>query len=105
MSALPPRSIQTHSTGTKIVVAVHPNARSNSIEAVDDDAVSVRVAAEAREGRANAELVEFLAAELGVKRRDVSVERGAASHSKVVVVAGKTPAQVHAALIVAFKNN
>jgi len=67
---------------------------------VDDEAVGVRIAAEAKDGKANAELVEFLAAVLNVKRSAVTVERGSKSHDKLVSIAGITPAQAHKALLV-----
>lgn len=83
-----PKSVQSTSSGVRLVVRVKPNSRSNSVEAVDDEAVSVHVAAEARDGKANAELVEFVAEALGVHRRDVTVDKGSRSHDKVVLVAG-----------------
>jgi hypothetical protein len=42
------------------------------------------VAAPPREGEANAELVSFLAKRLGVARREIVVESGASSRSKVL---------------------
>jgi hypothetical protein len=42
------------------------------------------VAAPPREGEANAELVSFLAKRLGVAKREIVVESGASSRSKVL---------------------
>ena len=52
------------------------------------DAWKVRVAAPPERGRANAELVAWLASVLGVGRDDVSVIAGASSRRKIVQVAG-----------------
>ena len=50
----------------------------------------IRVIAPAVEGAANAALVNLLADELGVARRDVRIVAGATSRQKLVVVDGVT---------------
>jgi len=67
-----------------------PGARRSELTGVADGRLRVRLAAAAIEGRANDELVRFLAATLGVSRRDVSVTVGARSRRKLVAVAGVT---------------
>lgn len=67
-----------------------PGARCSELTGVADGRLRVRLAAAAIEGRANDELVRFLAATLGVPRRDVSVSAGARSRRKLVAVAGVT---------------
>jgi len=52
--------------------------------------VRIRLAAPASEGRANQELVRFLAAALQVTRRDVEVLAGATARRKLVRVGGVT---------------
>ena len=83
-----PKSIQTNGTGVKLVVSVKPNSKTNSVECVDDEYVSVHVAAEARDGKANAELLEYIGEVLGVHKRDVSVDKGSRSHGKLILVSG-----------------
>jgi hypothetical protein len=48
----------------------------------------VRVAARAVEGKANAELVRFLAELFGVRRSAITIARGERSRDKTVHVAG-----------------
>ena len=60
----------------------------------------ITLRARAREGRANEALVEFLAARLGVPKRDVEIVRGKASRRKTVAVAGSTPEKVRRGLAV-----
>lgn len=93
-----PKSIQTSASGVRLVVCVKPNSRSNSVESVDDDAVSLHIAAEAKDGKANAELVEYVAEVLSVHRRDVTVDKGSRSHDKLVLVSGVDATTAHARL-------
>ena len=53
-----------------------------------DGTLRARVAAPAVDGAANQALIQLLAAELGVPRRDVRIVAGAASRTKLVVVEG-----------------
>eukprot|EP00727_Mastigamoeba_balamuthi_P011750 m51a1_g7198 hypothetical protein (134) ;mRNA; f:192100-192562 len=94
-----PASVQPSSAGgTRIVVRAKPNAKSSGITGVEEEAVGVSVAEVARDGKANAALVEVVADALGVHRRDASIEAGARSHDKVVVVSGIAPADALARL-------
>jgi uncharacterized protein (TIGR00251 family) len=56
-----------------------------------DGSYRVRVAAPAREGKANRELIRYLSRVLGVPGSAVSLLRGEASRHKVVAVAGLDP--------------
>lgn len=51
-----------------------------------DGACKVKLAAVAEKGKANEELVRFLAAELGVRKAQVEIVAGATSHTKQVRV-------------------
>ena len=64
-------------------------ARTSEAVEVADDELKVRVAAPAREGKANDELVRFVAKALGVPRRSVSIAHGPGSRHKVVDVVGE----------------
>ena len=54
------------------------------------DALKVRLAAPAVDGKANAELIRFLADAFGVPQRNVEVVRGATSRAKVVRIVAPT---------------
>jgi len=65
-----------------------PNAPRNAIVGWLGPALKVKVHAPALEGRANDELLDFLAAQLGVPRRSVTLLRGDKSRQKVVRITG-----------------
>jgi uncharacterized protein (TIGR00251 family) len=65
-----------------------PNAPRNAVIGWLGDALKVKVHAPALEGRANEELCEFLADELELPRRAVTVLRGDKSRQKVLRLEG-----------------
>jgi uncharacterized protein (TIGR00251 family) len=69
---------------------VTPGARNSEIIGVADDRLRVRLAARAIEGRANDELIRFLARELGTRRADVTVVAGGRSRRKLLHLSGVT---------------
>lgn len=72
----------------RIVVTVSPGAARSSLVGRHGDGWKVRVAASPVRGRANAALLELLAALLGVPRERVTVVAGLTSRRKVVGVDG-----------------
>jgi uncharacterized protein (TIGR00251 family) len=73
-----------------LFLSIHaqPGASRTETAGLHGDALKVRIAAPALDGRANEELVEFLARRLGVARRDVAVVSGEKSRRKRVSVRG-----------------
>lgn len=69
-----------------LVLTLHAQPGASRTEAAGPhgDALKVRLAAPAVEGRANAALIRYLADAFGVPARDVTIERGATSRRKVV---------------------
>jgi uncharacterized protein (TIGR00251 family) len=65
-----------------------PNAKRSEVVGPHGDALKLKIAAPALEGRANEELVEFLANKLGVSRRTITLVSGKKSRDKVVEVEG-----------------
>ena len=63
-------------------IRVQPGAKRTEVAGPHGDALKIRVAAPALEDRANAALVDFIAAKLGVARRDVTLVSGAKSREK-----------------------
>lgn len=84
---------------TELKVRVQPNARRSEIVGWDGEVLRVRVAAAPVKGKANAELVDFLAETLGVRRSQVAILRGATSRDKVVGIDGMASAEVRARLL------
>ncbi len=77
---------------------VIPNAPRNEIAGWLGTALKVKIHAPALEGRANDELLDFLAEKLGVPRRQVTLLRGDKSRQKVVRLAGLDAPAVRARL-------
>ena len=75
-----------------------PNAPRDTVAGWLGDARKVKVHAPALDGRANEALLAFLATELGLPRRAVTLIRGEKSRRKVVRLDGLTLAQVKARL-------
>lgn len=67
---------------------VIPNAPRNEVAGWLGPALKVKIHAPALEGRANDELLDFLADTLGVPRRTITLLRGDKSRRKVVQFAG-----------------
>ena len=53
---------------------------------ISADGVGVQIAAPAREGEANEELVRYLAGILTVKKRSISLDKGSKSRQKMVTI-------------------
>jgi hypothetical protein len=75
-------------------VRATPRARTSGLAGVRDGALLVRLAAPPVDGAANAELVETLAAALGVAKRDISVVRGASARRKRIELRGLEASEV-----------
>jgi uncharacterized protein (TIGR00251 family) len=67
---------------------VQPGALRSEFAGRHGDRIKVRLAAPAVDGKANAALVDFLAAHFGVPRRDVRIAAGLRSRRKRVVIEG-----------------
>ena len=71
-----------------LTVRVQPGARADAVMGVADGALRIRLAAPAREGRANDALCEFLAERLGTAKSRVEVIKGQTGRLKQVRVLG-----------------
>ena len=89
-------SVPSASAPTSCTLAIKaiPNAPRSVVCGWLGDALKVKVHAPPVEGRATTVLCEFLADELGLPRRAVTVLRGALSRQKVLRITGLTLAEV-----------
>lgn len=76
--------------GVRLILAIHaqPGASRTSVVGLHGDALKVRVRAQPIEGRANQELIEFVARLTGARRANVELVSGASSRKKVFAVTG-----------------
>jgi uncharacterized protein len=91
-------AVRAHPDGATVTVRVVPRAGVTSIAGAHPGHVRIRVAAPPVDGAANAELAAYLAKGCGVGRGDVEMLRGAHGREKVVLVRGRSPAEVRASL-------
>jgi len=74
--------------GVVINVRVTPRATRNEICGEQAGAVRIRLQAPPVEGKANNALLRFLAAQLGIPRRRITVVAGEKGRNKRVLIAG-----------------
>lgn len=89
---------QDSPSGCILSIRVTPRAGLTRISGVRGGQLVVKLAAAPVDGAANEALVEAIASALRVPRREVSIASGERGRSKRVHVAGRTAADVTAAL-------
>jgi uncharacterized protein len=72
----------------KISFKVQPNAGHNQVIDLVNGVWKIKIAAPPDKGKANKELVDFLSELLEVKKDQINILRGHASHNKVVEIEG-----------------
>lgn len=82
----------------RIDVYVQPRAAKNEISGTHDGRIKIRLAAPPVDGAANAALIEFIAARLGIAKSCVRVVSGASGRRKVIEIDGATKDAITAAL-------
>ncbi len=83
---VPPCIQSTGPDAVRVAVDVDTGAGKNAVTYLDNAQVGVTVVAEARDGLANAELIEFIAKVLGVTRHQLQLSRGWSAKSKFLLV-------------------
>jgi uncharacterized protein (TIGR00251 family) len=76
--------------GVELLIRVHPNAARNELAGFVEGVLRVKVAAPPVKGRANKELIAFLAQKLGLSKGDLVILKGHTSRNKVISIAGLT---------------
>ena len=72
--------------GCRLDVSVSPNARRTAVDGLHGGALRVRLAALPVDGKANAQLLGWLADELGCARRAVTLLRGDSARRKQLLI-------------------
>ncbi len=71
-------------TTKTLEVVVQPNAKTNAIVSDINGVLKVKLKAPAIEGKANVELIKFLAKSLGIKKSQIEIIKGFHSRDKVI---------------------
>lgn len=69
-----------------ITILAKPGAKMNSITDISIDGIGVQISAPPTDGEANAELLKYLSKVLGVRKSDISLDKGGKSRNKVVLI-------------------
>ncbi|KMZ60288.1 hypothetical protein ZOSMA_5G01550 [Zostera marina] len=90
---------------SRVAISIHakPGSKIATITDIGDNAVGIQIDAPARDGEANAALIEYIALVLGMKKRQLSIGSGSKSRDKIVVVEDMTLQSVYDALDKACK--
>ncbi|CAA2973436.1 UPF0235 protein C15orf40 homolog [Olea europaea var. sylvestris] len=97
MRLIPPSSVA-------ITIHAKPGSKIATITDFDEEALGVQIDAPAKDGEANAALIDYISTVMGVKRRQVSIGSGSKSRDKVVIVEGTNLQSVFDALDGVIKN-
>lgn len=73
---------------------VHPNAARNELAGFSEGVLRVKVSAPPVKGKANKELIAFLAQKLGLSKGDLTIIKGHTSRNKVMAIAGLTQEEI-----------
>ena len=72
--------------GLTLSIVAQPNAKRTEVAGLHGEALKIRLAAPALDGRANDCLLEFLAERLGLRRNQLELVSGTTSRRKLVRV-------------------
>ncbi len=84
------KSSKNNKKGIIIHIKVEPRSSRSGIVGPYGDGLKVRLTSPPVEGRANEELIEVLAKEFGISKRDVEIISGKKSKNKIVRLIGVT---------------
>jgi uncharacterized protein (TIGR00251 family) len=83
--------------GCTLSVRLHPGAKRDAVNGVQDGALKISLTTPPTDGRANAALITFIADRLGVARAQVTLLMGVTSRSKAYRWADQRPGRGTAA--------
>ena len=83
----------------RVKLRIVPNAKRDEVVGAHGDAVKIKVAAPALDGKANEALLGFVAVKLCVHRRDIALITGEKSRDKRIEIASLDAAEARARLL------
>lgn len=93
-SDLQPPWLQSRRDGVALTVLAAPGARTTEVVGEHGDALKIRVAAQATDGKANSLLLRYVSARLGIPVRDVRLVFGKSARRKGLLITGLRPQEV-----------
>jgi uncharacterized protein len=96
---LPPdQPVQETDEGCRLFVHARPGAKQDALKGLHGGRLKVQVKAPPVDGAANDAIATFLARQLGVQTRDVTLTAGASARHKTFHIVGVTASQARARL-------
>lgn len=74
----------------RLLLKIQPNAPRSEVVGINEGVPKIKIAAPPVKGKANRELVDFLAKLLAVKRHDIDILSGHTTRNKLVSISGIT---------------
>jgi uncharacterized protein (TIGR00251 family) len=74
--------------GIRLAVRVTPNASYNRITGLKNGVLQVKIKVPPEKGKANKELVAFIAERAGISKSAISIIKGMTSRNKVILIQG-----------------
>ncbi len=78
----------------RLNLKVTPNARTNEVTGIRDGIIQVKINASPIKGKANSELVKYLAGLLEIPKSNISILRGHTSRNKTIEIAGRDSEEI-----------
>lgn len=78
--------LTTHGGAVRLEISASPGARRTGVNGLHDGALRVRLAAPPVDGKANEQLIAWLADELGLARRSIRLLRGETARRKTIEI-------------------
>lgn len=91
--------LTTRPEGIRLTLHVQPGARKSEVAGEHGEALKIRLAAPPVEGKANVELLRWLAAHLAVSRKSLTLLSGERNRHKIVAIDGIDAATALAKLL------
>jgi uncharacterized protein (TIGR00251 family) len=82
------KDLNTNRQHARLAIKVTPNAGRNEIVDFKEGVLYFKIAAPPDKGKANKELVDFLADKLGIKKSAILIVKGQTSRHKSIVIEG-----------------
>ena len=87
--------VRASAGGVLLTVRVTPRASRNQVAGIDHGALKIKLTAPPVAGAANAALIKFVAAWLGVRPSAVAIAHGDKSRHKLVSIRGLTVEEIY----------
>jgi TIGR00251 family protein len=80
--------IESINGGVKLHLFIQPKSSKNEIVGIHDGKLKIKITAPPVDGKANAELVEFLSDILDIPKRQIEITKGDTGRNKTVIITG-----------------